>query len=608
MSEAFLLVEGIEEIAQAEGMRARVFPQGVTYISLSSQAKYELTKRQLPHVNSYDYYNLEELYRITDAQYDDLRCQCDALDEFLQVHIPDLAQYGIRPFYLNYYNAKIILDTIKQRMVMVQALYDAFGDKLYAFAPSVKGWSRFLRTEDRLTGYILEFIGRKARILPRDIAPCAVSCVQTQIDSRIADVLSHIRNRPKNLSARIIKKIIRELSKLGGKGIIWTCSPFIPAESLIATGLKRHYPNVVGGDRVTVPDLKNAVFDHPAFVRIVDYVGLPVRPILEDWFSTYVLAEIPDYIGQARNIDELIIRDQPVMLESRTYFDLNAQLMAVQFRRHGKKVVGTNHGCLGIQNEKMFGICDLHYASDYFVWGQGVEDYVTRHYPLSLPHGLNVSVGGTEHFEKDAALTRSMLCGLLQVSENKTIVLMPGSAFRNNIFYNWYSMMDEQQEYVNQTQLIDFFATREDCVFLYKGWHNPDYDESHICAYMADKGASNLIYLNETSLRHILPAIDVFVTDRPSTSLLEAMSHNKICYSYNRWITFPGNGAALYNEAAQHFVTPEAMLEKFARDIENKFSGVPQSLSYYNAYGNATTGPQRRAIFTNFLRNALLHK
>lgn len=597
-----ILVEGVEEIAQAEDMRLRLFPQGITYVSLSSQAKYELTKRQLSHVNAYDYYDLEELYRVTDAQYDDLRHQCCALDEWLQAEIPALAKYSIEPFFLNYYNAKIILDTLKQRTLMVQGLYKAFGEKLYAFEPSVKSWSRFLRTEDRLTGYILESISGKAHILARDPTTYEFSSIQMSADARITQELSRIRRHPKNLCTRVVRRAIREVSNSGRKGTIWSLSAFIPPESLIAAGLRRKRPDIQRG-QVAVPDVRATVFSHAAFAEIVSYVGAYARPMLENWFAANVLDMIPEYIGQAKNIDELIMHDQPVLLESRTYFDLDAQLIAMQFARHGKKVIGTNHGSLGLHNEKMFGVCDLYYISDYFVWGAGVRDYIADHYPFPLAQDLNIHIGGTEHFETDAALGRDDLCRLLNIPEDKTIVLMPGSAFRNNIFYNWYSMMDEQQEYVNQIKLIDFFAERDDCVFIYKGLCNPAYDESHIRAYIAGKNVDTLIYMSETSLRHILPAIDVFVTDRPSTSLLEAMSCRKICYSYNRWITFPGDSVGLYNEAAQHFPTPEAMLEKFAKDVDHGFSDVPRSLGYYNSYGNVTTRQQRRSLFTRFLSN-----
>lgn len=600
MKGEIILIEGVEEISQVEGMRARMFPQGVVYVSLSSQVKYELTKRELPHVNACDYYDLEELYRATDIHYDDFRNQCDVLDTFLQAKIPELARYGIRPFFLNYYNAKIILDTFKQRTMMVRGLYSAFGNKLYAFEPSVKNLSLFLKAEDRFSGYALAALAGASFILPRDRLPSAPLDVRVQADACIAKFLRRMRWRPRNILIRIAHRAVRDLSRLGRKGVVWTLSPVIPPESLVATGLRRECPIIQDG-YVAVSDVSTEIYNHPSFTEIVNYGGDPMRALLEEWFCMHVLSAIPGYVARARYIDELIARDKPILLEGYSFFDPDSRLMATQFRRHGKKVIGTNHGCLGIQNEKMFGVSDLHYVSDYFVWGVGVKDYIDHHYPLSLLNKPEVFVSGTGHFEIRESLNRRALCKLLKIPEGKTIVMMPGNSFRNNIFYNWYSMMDEQEEYINLTRVIDFFAARDDCVFIYKGWNNSAYDESHVASYMADKGVGNLIYMNKTQLRHILPAVDVFITDRPSTSLLEALGNDKVCYSYNRWIIFPGAGAALYNKAAQHFLTPEAMLEKFSEDRAQNFFNAPKSRGYYNAYGNVTTKRQRTALFTKFI-------
>jgi|GEM_PF-5830237 len=601
-NKAYILVEGVEEIAQAERLKAERFPEGVVYVSLSSQAKYELMRKGLEHVNAYDYCDLEELYRVTDLQYEDLRRQCVVLDELLESKIPELVKYGIKPFFFNYYQAKIILDTLKQRSVMVRGLYKAVGDRLYAFAPSVSSWSGHLKPTDRMTGYILEGLAGKAQILPRDTASYDFTYQPTSADISVAQWLSHLRRRPKQLYERILRKITKEMSNLSSKGAIWSLSPFIPSESLIASGLKRKQPEVKSG-RVSVIDVRQDVFDHPAFTEMVDYIGSESRPILEDWIRVNVLDSIPQYISQAQNVEEMMARDNPVLLESGTYFGTQSQLLAAQFIRHGKKIIGTNHGSLGLQNEKMFGVCDLHYVSDYFVWAPGVKDYIAHQYPFPLDHDFNVHVSGTGHYDTEVALRRLDLCRLLNIPEDKTIVLIPGSGFAHNIFYNWYLLMTEQQEYENQTKLVDFFADRDDCVFIYKGLGNPHHDESHIRGYIASKNTDNVVYMNKTSLRYILPAIDVFITDRPSTSMLEAMGCGKICYSYNRWMTFPGDSASLYNEAAQHFLTPEAMLDKFAADAAHKFSDVPRSLDYYKAYGNATNAVQRRAIFTDFLSN-----
>lgn len=600
-SQACILVEGREEIEQAEALRAARFPEGVIYVSLSSQAKYELMTRNLPHVNGYEYCDLDELYRVTDAQYDDLRRQCFDLDRFLQSQIPELEKYDIQPFFFNYYQAKIVLDTIRQRTLMVQGAHGTFGDRLYAFAPSVEGWSRFLKTADRITGFIFEAISDKAHMLPRNGAPHHFSLQETAADAHIAQELQRHRSAPVQLCVRVLNKVRKKIAGLGAGKVIWSLSPVIPDDSLRAAGLRRKKPEVSGQGHVAVPDVGSAVFSQGAFTEMVNYAGSASRPMLEGWFNAHVLGSLSGYIALAQQIEDAITRDAPVLLESGSYFSPEDQLMATQFARHGKKVVGANHGSLGLQKEKMFGVCDLQYASDYFVWGSGVKDYITNQHPFPLPDKLNVHVSGTKHFETDVVLDRAALCRLLGIAENKTIVLMPGAAFRHNIFYNWYTLMNEQEEYDNQLKLIDFFAERGDCVFIYKGLANADYDESHISAYMAARNNDNLIYMNKTPLRYLLPAIDVFMTDRPSTSILEAMGCEKICYSYNRWITFPGNSADLYNEAAQHFLTPESMLDKFAADIEAKFSNVPRSLDYYKAYGNATTAGQRQAIFTDFL-------
>lgn len=599
-TEAYILVEGLEEIAQAEAMRAVSFPEGIIYVSLSSHAKYDLVKRNLPHVNGYDYCDLEELYRVTDAQYDDLRLQCTALDNFLQSQIPELLKYAITPFFFNYYQAKIILDTIRQRTATVQGAYRIFGDRLYAFESSVDGWSRFLKTTDRLTGDVLGSISDKAHILPRELASYGLVQRAAAADKAIAQELGRRSWHPKQIYARIIRKTKRGIASRGSRGLIWSLSPVMPSESLMAAGLQRKKPDIDVG-RVAIPDLGSVIFSHAVFAEMVNYAGPASRSMIEGWVSLNVLDLIPKYIAQAQKIEELIVRDRPLLLESGSFFSPEEQLMATQFARHGKKVVGANHGSLGLQNEKMFGVCDLQYASDYFVWGAGVKDYIEHQYPFPVRKDLAVHVSGTNHFETDVVLDRAGLCRLFGIPKDKTIVLMPGSAFRHNIFYNWYTMMNEQQEYENQLKLIDFFGNRDDCVFIYKGLNNSHYDESHIHDYMTDKHNGGLIYMNKTPLRQILPAIDVFVTDRPSTSILEAMGLGKICYSYNRWISFPGDSADLYAEAAQHFLTPEAMLDKFAADIQEEFSRAPRSLSYYKAYGNGATTEQRQQTFTDFL-------
>ena len=107
--------------------------------------------------------------------------------------------------------------------------------------------------------------------------------------------------------------------------------------------------------------------------------------------------------------------------------------------------------------------------------------------------------------------------------------------------------------------------------------------------------------MNSLPLRSLLPAVDAFVTDRPSTSLLEALYNEKICYSCNRWMTFPGDSRALYEQSAQHFPDTLAMTKKIAADIEDQFSSVPRSDIYYKQYGNGLTAKERTTAFDHVL-------
>lgn len=589
---------------QAEEMRLHQFPQGIVYISLSSQAKYELCHRGLAHVNAHDLCDLEALFRETDQQYDDLRHQCATLDDFLQQENPELIAYGIRPFFFNYYQAKILLDVLKQRSFMIKAAYDKFGDTLYAFAPDVKSWGRYMKLEDRFTGMVLHAFLGSENIIARDRpVPRCRAADGSAFDALVARSVRGYKHRFRYILKRAKRVCGRKIAGLRSARNFYSLSPVIPDQSLATHKLSRITPHIEKSS--SSASYSSSVFDHAMFLDMVSYAGPFSRPILESWFTTHVLSQIPEIMAQAKHLDSAITRDNPLLLESRTYFSPEEQLAATQFRRHNKKVVGTQHGSLGIQNEKIFGIGDLQYVSDYFVWGTGVRDYITDQYPFALGHKFSTHVSGTGHFDTEACLTRQDLCRLFEIPEDKTIVLMPGSGFAHNIFYNWYLLMSEQQEYENQTKLIDFFATRSDCVFLYKGLRSAHYDERHVAQYIEAKKCPNLIYMQKTPLRQILPAIDVFITDRPSTSLLEALALQKICYSYNRWLSFPGDSFSLYKRAVQHFSEPDALLEKFAVDIAHKFSDVPHSLDYYKAYGNGTTNKQRHAIFTAYLRERI---
>lgn len=601
---SYILVEGVEEIVQAEEMRLHQFPQGIVYISLSSQVKYELCNRGLEHVNAHDLCDLEALFRETDQQYDDLRRQCAALDDFLQQENPELISYGIRPFFFNYYQTKIFLDVLKQRSFMIKAAYDKFGDSLYAFAPDVKSWGRYMKPEDRFTGMVIEALGDRGNIIPRDRpVPDCNAADGTAFDALLARSVKDYQRRFRYILTRVRRVCGRKIAELRSTRNFYSLSPVIPDQSLATHKLSRITPYIEKSS--SSGSYTSSVFSHAIFLDIVSYAGPFSRPILEHWFTIHILSQIPEMMVQAKHLNSAIMRDDPLLLESRTYFFPEEQLAATQFKRHNKKVVGTQHGSLGIQNEKIFGVGDLHYVSDYFVWGTGVRDYIMDQYPFALAHKFSTHVSGTGHFDAEACLTRQDLCRLFEIPEDKTIVLMPGSGFAHNIFYNWYLLMSEQQEYESQTKLIDFFSTRSDCIFIYKGLSNAYYDERHVEQYIESKKCRNLIYMKKTPLRQILPAIDVFITDRPSTSLLEALALQKICYSYNRWLSFPGDSFSLYKQAVQHFSEPDSLLQKLAVDIAHKFSDVPRSSGYYKAYGNGTTDKQRQAIFTAYLRERI---
>lgn len=602
-----ILVEDAPEIIAALE-QADLFPSGMVFVSFSSQAKYELERLGLLHENAYDYCDLDALYRDTDTHYEIFSSQCIQLDDQLSKAFPDLGALSISPFIFNYYNAKIILDTLRQRTAMIAGICAAHKD-VRAFAPAADFTTRYLSPSVRFTGALYAACCTGGSAMP--LLPEPLRDTRQQPTPRGDEAIRRFIQRPSlrrywhGLKGRLHRRFYAPRSKYR----LLTLNPFLPDTVVRASDLARIDVRTITPlkkiDHVT-KDL-SFIFEHPTFNDMVTYAGAGTRPLLETWFAANVLDSIPALIDTAHALRRIIDEKKPLLIESRTYFSPEERLAAAQCAAAGLPVIGTNHGSLGVQDEKMFGYGDFQHVTDYFVWGDGVRRYIADEYPVQLKKIPRLHVAGTTHFDTPDAIKREDLCRILEIDPRKKIFIFPGSGFAHNIFYNWFLLMSEQQEYERQTMLIDFFAAQKDAVLIYKGLSSPYYDERHMRDYIDAKSVESLIYINETPLRSLLPAVDAFITDRSATSLLEALHHNKPCYSCNSWIRFPKSGHDLYTKTVKHFADSDALLAALAHDISHNSFSPPQQ-DYYQDYGNGRSSLERDAIYSDFLKRLRMEK
>lgn len=215
-----------------------------------------------------------------------------------------------------------------------------------------------------------------------------------------------------------------------------------------------------------------------------------------------------------------------VAILSSGFYKFEFQTLAKIFKFYGKKVICTHHGSLGILQDKINHYIEYPFVTDYIVWGKAVKTQLQQEYNFN---NIRIHTFGS--------LALSFLRKQIEKTKKKNLIKSPFTK-PIIIFLLQTNNYKVRVTFDHPPDILDFIKQREmlasildtclDFYLIIKGHPSTDF---YFCSPLRDLFKKDKrIHYTTLPLTSFLADSTCFITDRPSTSLFQAMIAGLKCY------------------------------------------------------------------------------
>lgn len=597
------------------------FDRSSLIIALTPEVCYQLDKEGIKYSIIEDYYDEVELSNQADDYRQSVSQWIDELDEFLQNNIKglDLKLGTIYKWYLK----RMIFDTLYIRCYALRKLFETIKPSEVTFISPKPNESHL--------NYRFEHYGRSlyAQVIPILCTENNVPLTPVLLEVDSSEV-REIRLKPAHRDESLLTGLKRILAKSGiirRLYFIYKCSKNLPfakrakqeklnifmlktahiGEDFIIDALARgHNIYLLSGDSILkcsclgdrrhldlkaeydkVTGLNNSLWAHTANLleghdllrRVNEKYQLDVSAIVLKRLQHFVSKVCPEIIGYFKVFTEFYNKDKIDLLFTPSVSPLEeyAALAAANSHRHvrtacvfhGEGVYASRDWCtIELQNY------DVHISSnietkEYFKHLSKTIKSPAKIY--SSPHRLKFA-------KKISGLRETR--GSDSISKNRIIYL--------NTFLHWDDrtldgvLYPATWYYEFQKSLIEYFSTRKEFTFVWKGLPQSDAIYNPLPNFITDNNFSNIEIATNPFTQHLLSA-DRVICDLPSTGFYESVVagvptmslYHKATIVRKSAVDYFGNLLKLYSdipEAIKHideFLNSDPELYRLTIDMED---------------------------------------
>lgn len=537
-------------------------------VAVNITVAHYMIEHKIPYIEIDKYLDYSRFLEETSKGYEQLERICNDLDDILHQHYSSLKEKNIYPFFFNYYYLKIWSDQLKWIFDCISGFVINLEPEQFLYFSD----DRYLDNDKQFWSITYPLISKVLESNFNHIHKKPIIFDYTQIQSfeSIKDQFS--RNVKKHINPsffnRGIRRVVFEWRKYisrSYKHTYFSISSWLPSE--VARKLKLRKIEL---DFINIPS--NVAINKK--IQDIIYNALHGRDVicievLWPKIKKHILNKVDYFIDIYERADIALKKYDPEFLEMVCGANPEAKIISALLRNYSKKVLILQHGALGQHIEKMYKYIDLSVATDYFVYGESVRDYIYKQYRCT---SINVSTVGNNK-KINFKSRKNILCAVLGFDVEKPLFVYQICGVSGNLYHNMFNSDGDFNEYNRLRSLVDLFKKNKDMQLILKGHPNTECQEHPMLKALSDHEYSNIQVLKDIPLSEVVSGVDVFLTDRPSTGMLESMLCNKIIIAYNPVIKFWGNDRLLEDSIY------------FFRDYDD-FLGFIESRTYLDSQDN----------------------
>jgi hypothetical protein len=506
-----------------------------------------LAERHISYTKIDEYLDYKVFLQNTCDGYEDLEKLCNELDHLLHERHPELRQRQLTPFMFNYYYLKIWSDQLSW-------LHSCINSLLLSLKPTEIRY--FVNNHEMLDTkmfwpVVYPLIGKILSSEFEHITKVKIDFDYNWVQAcdAVHDEYSpYINNviRPKLLT-RLCNKAVnyprKLLAKLKGTNY-FSISSWIPDDVAFKLNLNK---NIILVDKLQyLVTCENSETDEIIYNKLLTH-GIIALEVIWPKVKTHILDKLDYFLAVDAKAVSMLEKSKPQFLEMVCGANPEAKIFAKVFRQNNLGVLILQHGALGQHLEKMYKYIDFTVATDYFVYGQAVANYIAKYNHAAK---LRAAVVGNNK-KVLSVLTKKALCEIIDFDSKLPVFVFQLPGVTGNLYYNSFNCDGDFNEYQRLKQLCEFFESNLNLQLIIKGHPSLGAQESPILRHYHKNLKPNIRVIKDVPLAIISSCADAFITDRPSTGMLEAMLNSKIVIAYNPIMEFWGEDKLL--EKAVHF-------------------------------------------------------
>ncbi len=196
-----------------------------------------------------------------------------------------------------------------------------------------------------------------------------------------------------------------------------------------------------------------------------------------------------------------------------------SKALAKIFIFHNKKVYCFHHGSLGILKDKLNAFLEYPFVTDYFVWGNQVQKQIKQEGNFDKINIHSIGSPQIDYLRKEVLNKKSKS---IYKKSGKPLIIYLIQAVNDGVRVT-LDHPPSLKDFDQQRELIkSLLKTDVDFDLILKG--HPSGDGYHSALRFLFRDDLRVYFVNSLPLENFLVEGDYFITDRPSTSLLEAMA------------------------------------------------------------------------------------
>jgi len=582
-------------------------PAAGTFVSLTPQASYQLTRRGIPYGILRDFYDEKELRRGERAYFARQLEWFTEFDSFLKNKIAYCGENGIELARISYNLLKYFVDSLViQSFISRAVVAKTQGVSVVYVKSSRPAWNSI---DDFLYGEKGTFFSRLIpammpqetahRFTLRKTSPSPVPARRVGLDVWAKSAMPHslkdlfktgylrlkYGERSKSFEGSatnvlfvhsgsahldpVIKEFLKQgadvfcrsgrriarLGRIGQRGIDFQDGAVYPAKE--TEELKQACEQAAS----TLGD-----GGHGLLEWVSRECGLNIEEIALPFFKNFVARTCFDILARSKRYEAFLRRQDIDYIVSHTSADIESKAALIASKKLGVRSIGIQHGC-DVFVDLNWMMTDLD-PFDYYL---ATDSLSKKKFEAGVTNGWArpCHVLESPHFLSQVK-TRSIPAapGIKNTHRVPTVLYIPTKLLVHQRHFNcmiypvtWYF------EY--QKKLMDFFSRTSGCRFIYKHADaRVSYASQSIIPYLLDKGHRNISVKAGRVMDH-LGKVDAVIMDRPTTAFYEAVASEKPVL-------------ALYPDFIETIIDPEA-LKTFGSSLQS-FSTAEEAFSKIGSF------------------------